>query len=325
MAKANCVPLPNPTCRRGADSSWMRHDGSGVEPPGLTAPAGTGEHLVSERTRRRELVGRADRQVQRRAGHHHSHAAKLASGVPERKQPEVEPRRRLHVYGTTLVHNLVIRHLAEPICHVILPCNVRGAGHRGQQRTRSRTGSTQRRHVARPVHPFCRRVAPVAASHRAPCPSGSNARRVARMAASTTACLARLKPRKSRSLPAATTRQGSDRPGLAIVNRFHFEGVPATGILEDHSLDHGCRSVPRWLFEPSDRGPRHQLHVIRHMQHALAGSLQVGKGPRRLKRPQHEVVEIIGYFGAHRRNVDRTILVERRDYSFQYHERHPCS
>ena len=47
------------------------------------------------------------RQVQTRARNHHAHATKLSAGVPERKQPEMEPRRRTDMYGRAIVHSLI--------------------------------------------------------------------------------------------------------------------------------------------------------------------------------------------------------------------------
>ncbi len=52
-------------------------------------------------------VRTAERQVQTRVRNHHAHATKLSALIPERKQPEMEPRRRTDMNGRAIVHGLI--------------------------------------------------------------------------------------------------------------------------------------------------------------------------------------------------------------------------
>ena len=75
--------------------------------------------------------------------------------------------------------------------------------------------------------------------------AGRNSVRVARMAASSTACLARLKPKKSRSRPAVDHVAQDLRALVAIVERGHLQRIPAAGAGQNLSLDARARLSSR--------------------------------------------------------------------------------
>ena len=148
--------------------------------------------------------------------------------------------------------------------------------------------------------------------------------RVARMAASTTACLARLKPKKSRSRPVWTTSASMRTRSLAVVDGAHAELVEAAGIGEDQPRTTHRRHQRRRRFNDAHSGAGQQQNVVGDVQNALAVGLEVAIGLRSAERPQDESARMSastrGPIGAMLTAPDRG---HRGDDAFEDHGRFP--
>ena len=141
---------------------------------------------VGQAALRHSSRGGLGRQLKARGLDHQSHAAELPRCLrPPAQQAEVEPARSPDAKS---------RHERA---------GVRWPGRLPRRRS-GRTRAGGRRPCARRLLRSWRPAPPAARARPGSRPRGRSAVRVARIAASTTACLARLKPKKSRSRPSAT-------------------------------------------------------------------------------------------------------------------------
>ena len=153
---------------------------------------------------------------------------------------------------------------------------------------------------------------------------GRKAVRVARMAASTTACRARLKPRKSRNRPLGDRLDQDPRPLVPVVQLDDPELVVAASSRQDPAGDdlgrpelglRGDRDADRRLGEQED--------VVGDVEDAFAPLLQIAVGGRGAIRPELEPLraQVGTEPGTHGGDVELALGAQRCDDAFQDHGR----
>ena len=128
-----------------------------------------------------------------------------------------------------------------------------------------------------------------------------------------------VEPKKVADSALGDDMAGDRRPRRAIVQRQDAKLVPAAGV-SDHNAFHFFGFRQSWQRIQLMHGrPRQHLDVVRHVQHALPCTFQVGIRAGGLVRAEHKLAHLRVDQRAHRRDIGCAVGVDRGHERFENH------